>query len=269
MINILFGGNHKVFDGILLCLMSMTKHCKSPLNVYILTASLTDLNPEYTPITKNQVATLENIIKQANPNNSINLIVIGNEFNDWVLNSSNKLSTYTPFAFLRLFADKIKELPEKIIYLDTDIMINGNIQELFDIDITNFELGIVKDRYGHFFIKPNYFNSGMLLMNMKKIKESGLLEKVKNICANKKMAFPDQSALNKCCKEKLYLPRKFNEQGKLKNNTIVHHFSKRIKWFPFFHTLNIKPWQIEEVHKTYKCHNYDDIYEEYTKFQLL
>ena len=67
MINILFGGNHKVFDGILLCLMSMTKHCKSPLNVYILTASLTDLNPEYTPITKNQVATLENIIKQANP----------------------------------------------------------------------------------------------------------------------------------------------------------------------------------------------------------
>ena len=65
MINILFGGNYKVFDGILLCLMSMTKHCKNPLNVYILTASLTDLNPEYTPITKNQVATLENIIKHA------------------------------------------------------------------------------------------------------------------------------------------------------------------------------------------------------------
>lgn len=107
----------------------------------------------------------------------------------------------------------------------------------------------------------------MLLMNLKKIKETKLLKKVRDFCATKRMAFPDQSGLNKFCKNKIYLPRQFNEQGKLKNNTIVHHFSKRIKWFPFFHTQNIKPWQIDSVQNKYKCHAYDNIYEEYQKLK--
>jgi lipopolysaccharide biosynthesis glycosyltransferase len=265
MINILFGGNEKVFDGILLCLMSMTKNTNSAISVYILTADVTELNEEYKPITKNQAQALKSVLRSKNPNSNVFLIQLNKDFNDWITNSSNKLSSYTPFAFLRLFADKIETLPEKIIYLDTDIMLNGNIEDLFNIDISNHELGVVLDRYGKFFIKPNYFNSGMLLMNMKKIKETNLLEKVRNFCFNKKMAFPDQSALNKLCKKKLFLPRKFNEQGKLKNDTVIQHFSKRIKWFPFFHTINIKPWQIEEVQNIYNCNAYDDIYEEYKK----
>ena len=267
MINILFGGNYKVFNGILLCLMSMTKHCSDTLNIYILTADITEINPNYKPLTKYQVATLDNILKIANPKSKIKLITLGKDFNNWVLSSSNKLNSYTPYAFLRLFADKIKNLPNKIIYLDTDIMINGNISELFNIDISNHELGIVKDRYGHFFINPKYFNSGMLLMNMNKIKETNLLDKVRKMCKSKKMTFPDQSALNKFCKFKLYLPRKFNEQGRLRNDTIVQHFSKRFKLFPFFHTINIKPWQIKDIQTKYHCHQYDDIFDEYLKIK--
>ena len=265
MINILFGGNEKVFDGILLCLLSMTKHTNQELNIYILSADVSELNPNFTPLQAKQIEILNQVVKKKNPKSNVNLVIMGQDFNNWINNSQNKLNSYTPFAFLRLFADKVEDLPDKIIYLDTDIMINGDIKELFDIDITNHELGIVRDRYGHFFIKPNYFNSGMLLMNMKNIKESKLLEKVKYTCTHKKMAFPDQSALNKCCKKKLYLPRKFNEQGKLRDDTVVHHFSKKIKWLPFFHTTNIKPWQIEEVQNKYKCHAYDDIYDEYRR----
>ena len=102
---------------------------------------------------------------------------------------------------------------------------------------------------------------------MKKIKQTNLLKKVRNMCSNKKMGFPDQSALNKFCVEKLYLPRRFNEQGKLKTNTVVHHFCKRIRWFPFFHTINIKPWEIDSVRKQYNCHAYDDIYDEFLKLK--
>lgn len=267
MINILFGGNEKVFDGILLCLLSMTKHTSEPLNVYILSADVTELNENYKPFSLNQIEVLNKVVKEKNPNSKVKLVILGKEFNDWIMSSKNKLSSYTPFAFLRLFADTIPDIPNKIIYLDTDIMINGDIKELFDIDITNHELGVVLDKNGHIFISPKYFNSGMLLMNMKKIKESDLFNKVKNLCISKKMAFPDQSALNKCCKHKLYLPSKFNEQGKIKNNTIVHHFSKKIKWLPFFHTTNIKPWQIEDVQNKYKCHAYDNIYDEYKKIK--
>ena len=76
------------------------------------------------------------------------------------------------------------------------------------------------------------------------------------------MFFHDQDALNKLCNNKLYLDRKLNEQGNPKKDTIIQHFSKRIVWFPF-HTINIKPWDIQNVHKKYKIHNYDDIYEKY------
>ena len=266
MINILYGGNYKVFDGILLSVMSITKYCKDEICVYVLTSNLTELNSNFTPITAHQIETLNKVLKNSNNNSLAKLILLDNDFKSWVFNSLNKTNSYTPFAFLRLFADNAN-LPEKIIYLDTDIMANGNIKELFDVDIDNYELGIVKDRYGKIFINPNYFNSGMLLMNLKLLKINKTLEKVREFCATKKMSFPDQTALNKVCKNKLYLSRKFNEQGQLKPNTILHHFSKRIKWFPFFKTLNIKPWEIDKVQKIYKCHAYDDIYEEYQKLK--
>lgn len=265
MINVLFGGNYKVYDGILLTILSMVKHCNDSLNINILTADLTEHNPEYRPIQEKDIETLNKIVKEKNPESKVSAIMLGKDFNDWAISSENKLNQYTPFAFLRLFADKI-DLPEKVIYLDSDIMFNGNIKELFNVDMTNYELGVVKDRYGKFFINPKYFNSGVLLMNMKNIKESNLLEKVRNICFSKKMMFPDQSALNKCCKRKLYLPRKFNEQGNPRKDTIIQHFSKRIVWIPF-HTINIKQYHIDQVHNKYKIFIYDDIYEEYIKIK--
>ncbi len=263
MINLIFCGNLKVKNGILLCLLSMIKHTESPLNVYIFTADIRELDKNYIPITQRDIKEIEKIIKSKNILSKVTLITLGKEFNDWIISSKNKLSFYTPYTFLRLFSVKISVLPDKFIYLDTDIMINGDIKNLFDIDISNYELAVVLDRYGKKFIKHNYFNSGMLLINKKMVMETNLFEKVKELCVNKKMAFPDQTALNKCAKKVLYLPRKFNEQGKIKNNTVVHHFCKRIKWLPFFHTINIKPWQIELVHKKYKIHNYDDIYNEF------
>jgi len=265
MINILFGGNYKVYDGILLTIMSMIKHCNEPLNIIVLTADLTEYNPEFKPIQEKDIKALDNLVKSKNPESKVTSIMLGDEFNNWVMNSENKLNQYTPFAFLRLFADKI-DLPDKVIYLDSDIMLNGNIKELFDIDISNHELGVVKDRYGCWFIRYKYFNSGVLLMNMKNIKESNLLEKVRNLCATKKMGFPDQTALNRLCKRKLYLPRKFNEQGNPRKDTIIQHFSKRIVWFPF-HTINIKQYHIDKVHDKYKIFIYDDIYEEYKQFK--
>ena len=81
------------------------------------------------------------------------------------------------------------------------------------------------------------------------------------------MGFPDQSALNKCAKRLLYLPRRFNEQGELRDDTIIQHFSKRIVWLPFFRTLNVKQYDIDAVHDKLKCFAYDDIYDEYFKIK--
>ena len=90
MINLLFGGNHKVFDGILLCLMSAIKHCNDQFNVYILTADVSSLNEDFSPLTKKQIEILNNVIKEKNRSSQVKLIKLENEFNYWILSSVNK-----------------------------------------------------------------------------------------------------------------------------------------------------------------------------------
>ena len=58
------------------------------------------------------------------------------------------------------------------------------------------------DYYGKWFfknkkIKFNYINSGVLLLNLKKIRETKLLKRARQMCQNKKMFMPDESSLNK------------------------------------------------------------------------
>ena len=64
------------------------------------------------------------------------------------------------------------------------------------------------------------------------------------------------------------LPQRFNDQKFLhKNRTVVRHFSKRLFWLPYPHTDNIKQWHVDKVHKVFKYHQFDDIYEKYFKLK--
>ena len=55
MINLLFTGNDKIFDGLSIALVSIVKHCKQPLNVDVLTMDLQEINPNYKPITEKYI----------------------------------------------------------------------------------------------------------------------------------------------------------------------------------------------------------------------
>ena len=83
------------------------------------------------------------------------------------------------------------------------------------------------------------------------------------MCANEEMFMPDQSAINKLAKAKKIKSRKYNEQRKLHKDTIFQHFTTSFRFFPWFHALTIKPWNIERVHNELKIREYDDIFAEY------
>ena len=40
MINLMFCGNYKVIDGMIISLLSIVKYCKKPLNIFVLTMDL-------------------------------------------------------------------------------------------------------------------------------------------------------------------------------------------------------------------------------------
>ena len=263
MINLLYAGNDKVFDGLLISLLSITKHTKEPLSVYVLTMDLTDISEKCRIITQDQASYLETMIQETNKESKIKLIDTRELFLKELGNSKNLKTHFTPYTMLRLLADEIEDLPDKVLYLDTDTIINNDISELYNIDIDNYELACVKDIYNwaapsRWRIK-NYFNAGVLLLNMKKCKETGLFAKTRDLVNNKKLAYVDQDALNRSVKYKLMLDVKFNAKDKYYKEIVVHHFCNVRKNGNFF--KRIKPWHVDLV-KT-KMSAYNNLLDEY------
>ena len=268
MINLLLCGNKKVFDGALTQLISITNRTTEDINCYIFTMDATRLKPEYVPIEDEQIEFLNKVIKSKNINNNVKKIDVTKEYEEEFLGTANENAYCTPYTLLRLLADKIEEIPDKILYLDIDIMVGNDLTKLYNIDITNYEYAAVKEKYGCWIIRPDYINAGMLLLNMKKIKETGLLEKARNLLKRRKLLFADQDAIFWSTTKKLILPRIYNEQSKFnKKDTVICHFCKRLMFRPYPHTENYKQWNIEEVHKILKCFYFDEDLNEYLKLK--
>ena len=103
---------------------------------------------------------------------------------------------------------------------------------------------------------------------MKKIKETGLLEKARHLIKTKKMLFADQDAIFRSTTKKLLLPNKFNEQSRFnKKGTVICHFCKRLMFRPYPHTENFKQWYVEEVHKVLRCHAFYEYLDDYLKLK--
>lgn len=268
MINLLLCGNKKVFDGALTQLISITNRTTEDINCYIFTMDATRLKPEYVPIEDEQIEFLNKVIKSKNINNNVKKIDVTKEYEEEFLGTANENAYCTPYTLLRLLADKKEEIPDKILYLDIDIMVGNDLTKLYNIDITNYEYAAVKEKYGCWIIRPDYINAGMLLLNMKKIKETGLLEKARNLLKRRKLLFADQDAIFWSTTKKLILPRIYNEQSKFnKKDTVICHFCKRLMFRPYPHTENYKQWNIEEVHKILKCFYFDEDLNEYLKLK--
>ena len=264
MINVLLCGNQKVFDGALTLLLSMTNRTKEAVHAYIMTMDLRRLKPDYVCITEEQTAFLESVLRGKNPDNRVNRLDVTGLYEREFRQCVNEGAYCTPYTLLRLLAELIPEIPDKILYLDMDIMIAGDIRELYDIDVSGVEYAAVKEKYGCWLIRPDYFNAGMLLLNIARIRRTGLLEKARQRIRTKKMLFADQTAIFKSTTKKMLLPRRFNEQSRFdRKDTVVCHFCKRLMFRPYPHTENYKQWQVEEIHKYLNCHTFDADLEEY------
>lgn len=268
MINLLLCGNQKVFDGALTQLISITNRTKETIRCYIFTMDISRLKPEYTCITDKQIEFLNSVVKSKNEKNQVVKIDVTKLYEKEFANCANENAYCTPYTLLRLFADMIPEMPEKLLYLDIDIMVGDDLSKLYNIDIEDYEYAAVKEKYGSWLIRPDYINAGMLLLNIKKIKETKLLEKARKLIKTRKLLFADQDAIFWSTTKKKLLPRIYNEQSKFnKKDTVICHFCKRLMLLPFPHTENYKQWNVEQVHKVLKCHYFDDDLNEYIKLK--
>lgn len=151
-------------------------------------------------------------------NAEIQLINFNNICDNYLDESSpNRGSMFSNYSFARLIlADYIDE--DKALYIDSDAIVRGDLSHLWDFDLKdNYLLG-VKD-YGVTFdnhleslnLSGRYVNSGVVLFNLKKIREEKTINKWFDIINNKKLKYPDQDALNIVCTDyEEYLPSVYN-----------------------------------------------------------
>lgn len=263
--NILFSGNEKVFDGVLTCMLSILKRTetKEPFCFYVMTMDASHLKPEYTPIGDDAVRFLGHVAKQYNDANEVIPLDVTELYRQEFDGCPNEQCYCSPYTLLRLFLDRIPNVPDKILYLDVDIMFQHDIALLYDTDISEYEYAAARDHYGKYLINPNYINAGVLLFNMKKVQETGLLRKARELIKTKKLLFADQSAIYRSTTKKKMLPQRFNDQKFLHSHTVVRHFSKRLFYLPYPHTENVKQWNVSRMYRVFGYRAFDDIIYEY------
>ena len=115
-----------------------------------------------------------------------------------------------------------------VLYLDGDTIVNGDISELFDTDLTNYYCAGVNDIYiesvGYkktLGIDGLYINAGVILFNLDEMRKTDIAEKLFKLTAENNFKYQDQDAINVVFK------------GKIKELDCVYNF-KRVhqKAFP-------------------------------------
>ena len=260
MRNILFCGNSKVFDGVLTCMLSVLKrtHATDPFCFYIFTMDMTRIRPEYTPISEDMTDFLERVAKKFHPQNRVISVDVTVLYERYFGGCPNESAYCSPYTLLRLLADLVPGMPDKLLYLDADILFQRDIRLLYDKDVSHVEYAAARDHYGKYLISPDYINAGVLLLNMKNIRRTGLFMKARKLLQTKKLIFADQSAIIRSTRAKM-----LNDQKFLHKHTVVRHFSRRLFYLPYPHTDNIKQWEVERVHTVFHYHAFDDILKEY------
>lgn len=211
----------------------------------------------------------ERISSLANNNFTIEFKEMGEELENITDRAENRLRCdyFTLTIYYRLFiADMFPEY-DKGIYIDSDIVVLGDISELYNKDLGNNLIGACPDhsvvdipqlaKYMEKAIgisRYKYINSGVLLMNLKKLREIKfskqfltLLNKYHFDCIA-----PDQDYINAMCYgEILYLEECWDampQEGKkpLENPKLIHY------------NLFEKPWHYDNV-------SYEEYFWKYAK----
>jgi len=207
-----------------------------------------------------------NMNKIINEYSSKNLIIEFVDISSKISNICEKLHTrdyYSKSTYFRLFIPNLYPNIDKALYLDCDIVLLDDVGKLYDIDLENNLVGgatdeavsgvpafrdYVETRIGVPTYK-NYFNAGVLLMNLKKLREINFedlfIELISKVTFN---VAQDQDYLNVICKDRVKYISKFWNKMPIDRNEFEDKELKLIHY-----NLSFKPWHIDGV-------NYEEIF---------
>lgn len=216
---------------------------------------------QYKAIILHQELTEENkqkLILLATENFKVEFVEMKDGFETITDRMSNRLRCdyFTLTIYFRLFIATMFPQYDKAIYIDSDVIVLGDLAEMFDIDIGENYIGACADKsvvdvpelrkYMEQAIGVNaneYINSGVLLMNLKALREKEFYKHFLNLLNTYHFdcVAPDQDYINAICNGKIYyldevwdaMPNDNNPP--LKNAKLIHY------------NLFSKPWCYDDI----------------------
>ena len=218
----------------------------SPENHYCIKVLNTDISRE----NKNKIS------KYKRENISIEFV----DLNYYIRKVKDKLYTrdyYSKTTYFRLFIPNLYPQYDKVLYLDSDIVILDDIAKLFDIDLGDNLVAAAPDDVIQF--HPvfqtyaekvvgvtdyhRYFNAGVLLMNLHQLRRFKFQEKFVYLLDKIKFSVAqDQDYLNRLCKGRVKLVDRTWNRMPIEDPKIKTEDVKLIHY-----NLAFKPWHFEDI----------------------
>lgn len=222
------------------------------------------------------------------------------EVDESIFSSAIITSFYTVASYYRLVMTEVINA-DKCLFLDGDLIIQTDLSCLFETDIEDkyiagvLDCGIqsrIQDFEEHrkcigLADMEHYINAGVLLWNLKKMREVGLFKEFISYI-DKGYPSMDNDVINKCCYGRIkYINIKYNvfvdfldhldvlkqkgyKESELENLTIdnmILHFSGRFKPWLYLRTNYAEIWWKEAERALDKC-DYNILYAEAKKTEL-
>lgn len=205
----------------------------------------------YQDLSQNERAVIDRLSKIGN-NNKIEWHYIKDDLEDKIHFDIGRFSIYAIYRFLayKVLDDSI----ERALWLDSDLMIRGNIRELYEIDMGDkyyFSSVLEGSDYEDNILGKNreYTNNGVLLMNLKKLRSDDMMDKFWEFLFSPDYEYPlSQDALNVVFRYKIKFFKQIiwnsfpitdfsgipdSEFDKIvKKTKIVHWLSAQKAWLP-------------------------------------
>lgn len=247
MKNILISGNDTYSFAIKVFLFSLLKNSKDDVTIYFL----------YNDLNENNMVAIRAEVNQFSYARIEFIFVPNYLFKDVplkaVTNSYITIETYFRMAVGELLPKKV----DRILYLDTDIIVNGNYEEFYNHKFERESVALVCEDYGFKIAKSlkaqvyrnlglekdyRYFNAGVILINMENFRKyfslNMFLEYVNE--NREKLMFHDQDVLNAMFKNRLeyadysiYNCRPFfyaissKNEKKISENAVFIHYGEK------------------------------------------
>lgn len=234
IMNIIFCINNTYVRFVSVTILSILENNKSNIKFYVLSNDIDAYSKKH----------LKKLIG-GYPNASIEFMYVENKiFLDFKLNIKYiSVETYYRYVIADFFPNM-----DKCLYLDADVIVNGDLNKFYNTNIDNYYCAGVKDLYiqeidytQKIGLRGLYINAGVMLFNLYKIREDNMIHKLFDNTRKMKdkIIYQDQDVINITFNGNI---KEVDSVYNFASSNIVHEKNKWSRAVVIHYTGEVKPW---------------------------